>query len=379
MNSPRTPKNQVAVGVWGAYQWNNFGDDLMAVMTALAIRNLGYRPVVYNLNASLVDEFSIDSADSIDSICQTCSALVIGGGGFLCASHLMDGEWIRLESALNKSPLPIHVLSIGGNGLGEEVHCSPSCQRVLRSPLLKSATLRLEADRKSFINLIGDSKCKVLVYPDVVLQWPLYQDLLFDSTQSISSANQRPTLILNLSKKYVSNAAGVFFAVLAALLGINLLFARTHLLDSSLEQRRPNRVLYEFTPSFLPRSVLSYNSLKRFLFEISRANLILSSKLHLGCAGLAAGSLFISLNGQAKTKAFLRELGLSPLALNARKVRGYLVVALAILSCRFPKLSVVRSKVDFSGLEACSLKAKGHIDRLNDFLNGIGEAKASQE
>jgi hypothetical protein len=370
--NPRSHPTAPPIGVWGAYKFNNFGDDLMAVMIALHLRDKGFFPTVYQLNRVVSSEYDIETSFSIEEICKNSCALIIGGGGLLCGTRLMDEEWIALELALSRHPIPIHAVSIGSHGTELDYHCSSSCQRVLSSNLTKSASLRLRCDKEPYLKLIDDADQNVSVYPDIVLSLPFLAASLLPAKPDISKTSTK-ILLFNVGKNLFPFFVELLLFAVSFLTRVDLRFAQTHLDECISAGGRASLVPdYEYVSRFRRSSNLRYESLKEYLFNLSKSSVVFSSKLHIGCAGMALGAKFISVNAQGKTRAFLKELGQYSRLSTGGKMRIFLLAILSVIR-ESPILPVnlfsSPSSVPLSTIDDQRKAALGHFAALDCFLS----------
>ena len=111
------------IGLYGYYSQGNYGDDLMAVMTAVYLRQNGYECLVYGLRQKDKLDFNIDTTCDLDEFVAKSDAIVLAGGG-LYITH--NSPWPPVVDAYKQlgvllekcKPLnrPLFGLSLGGSG-----------------------------------------------------------------------------------------------------------------------------------------------------------------------------------------------------------------------------------------------------------------------
>jgi polysaccharide pyruvyl transferase WcaK-like protein len=295
------------IAIWGSYLWGNFGDDLMAIMTALYLKQRYHDPIIYKLDATLADFHQLKTTQNLDELLANTSALVIGGGGFLGGNSLMDNEWLQLENALASKKLPIHILSIGGDGIAADPHVSSSACRLMGSHFVRSASVRLESDIAA-LKRINPGLCKLEQFPDIVFTAPS-----FFPPNKLASKRRNNTIILNLLRSKPLAFVEASFGLAPAARTTNLLFAATHL-DHLRKSTAQPKLDYEYQSQH-PRKNLRYTGISTHVNALAEASAVISNKLHLGVTALAYGTPFFSINGAPKTQAFMRESGLNDYSL----------------------------------------------------------------
>lgn len=293
------------VAIWGSYNHGNFGDDVMAIQFAEAIKRYGGSPVVYRLNPALAATYEIETARTLDQLFEGASFGIIGGGMMLGEGSLLrflarpharsfEQDFICLLAASRNHRCPIYPLSIGGDGSGQLRSMSRWRRQFFSSGCCQMATVRLEED----VDLLEKLGKRALHFPDVLLGasyiWPMYTPI------------QRAPGIINV--------------------GINLI-ARTgkRLFDKLIVQAKASSgIVFHFINSHLPTSGSAYELLPDSLHEnirihryedpkatthfIAGLDLLISSKLHLGVTALSFDVPFLSFSGKGKTLSFLHSI-----------------------------------------------------------------------
>jgi len=138
------------IGIWGFYFAENFGDDLMALQFAEIVKNLGAKPLVFDLSPILGARYNIDTTSEICDFCSRSEIILIGGGNLLAQDHTWpSGPFMKKTSELRMAAehwnRPIHAFSIGGDGVDNPEY-PYDVEQLLRSKTFKSATVRIKKD-----------------------------------------------------------------------------------------------------------------------------------------------------------------------------------------------------------------------------------------
>jgi polysaccharide pyruvyl transferase WcaK-like protein len=123
------------IGIWGSYNYGNYGDDVMAIIFAKAMEKEGHTPIVYRLNSTIANNFGIKVTNSLLEFMNETEVVVIGGGGMLVSTSRIrslinhvdkefENDFNRLQSLLIKDSKPVIAVSIGGDGLGAKAYLS---------------------------------------------------------------------------------------------------------------------------------------------------------------------------------------------------------------------------------------------------------------
>lgn len=113
------------VGLFGAYHYGNFGDDLMAVLFGRGIRDLGLHCSVTGLAPEIAEEAGCELESNWAVFLRDSDTFVIGGGGMflqranpkrttMFESRLLD----LLDHARNRKK-PVFCFSVGGDSTEE--------------------------------------------------------------------------------------------------------------------------------------------------------------------------------------------------------------------------------------------------------------------
>jgi hypothetical protein len=344
--------------VWGSYQWGNFGDDLMAVMISLFLKTHGFNPIVYKLHPLIATAYKIETTQDIHDSLARSSALIIGGGNFLGSVSLIDGAWGELEKSLCIHNIPVHFISIGGDG-SESPHLCPSAYRVLSSKRVLSGTVRLQTDLSAFIS-INPSIDKLSFNHDIVLGASSF----FPASEN---ANLSQYFICNIGYSRGAKVLDLLSSSLEAIGRPAAKFASTHL-ECLVSDSNYMNLRYEYVS---PRvaSNLRYSTVQPFIEFISSADFIVSSKLHLGVVAMSYGVPFVSINGSRKTMAFMNQIGLRDGTCSCNLGSSYKLAKLFLDGTINAK--VVKQQNMLANISHAKDDSKGHWEMLLEFLGRV--------
>lgn len=350
------------IAVWGSYLWGNFGDDVMAICISLFLKEKGYKPVVYKLDPVISKKYGIDSEQDIKTLFEKATACVIGGGGLLCSSALMEDEYKQLFFALDRYRVPVHICSIGGDGGGNLPLLSLYFTKCLMLPVIKSATVRLKTDVRFFHEL--GVPCEY--FPDIVLSTSRFFPADRKKGAVYSKRGKESLKILvNIKKRKHIQRLSKALHIISKLRRVKINYIRTHL--AWLKPDEPPFLDYEYLPESKKEDSIVYESIEQVQDVILNTNLVLSDKLHLGVFALAYGTPFISINGANKTRAFLKEADLED---NIVHMKAGFLTRLYFFILRKKRMEATINKVkNHQPLQKMIDESVGHFESLKTFLD----------
>ena len=353
--------------LWGAYQQGNFGDDLMAWVFARGIKELGHSVKVFGLSPSEAEDFGLETATSIDEALEEADAVVLGGGAvyekwwsikdigrtaLIPQVRAFELMYLQLGLALRRHQKPIHFLSVGSDGIEKTSQLSPFRRLVLASKQVGLVTLRLKHD----LQLDFARGANYRHVPDVLFATPRL-------ITEVPKANTHPkaspdTIVLNLHKKHTDRIPALMSAIRSNWPNANIFSMASHLPEAGLS--------YEWSPNASdPIEPLPYTGARSALNILASADLVISSKLHVGIVGMAYGSGFLSLGGRSKVKLQLNEMDkletcyVDPEQFSKLKLEEVLSSAAS------------QSATSIERMSRLSDNASSHFDMLAGELNGI--------
>jgi polysaccharide pyruvyl transferase WcaK-like protein len=340
------------VAIWGSYNYGNFGDDLMAVMLSKHFTAFGAEPVVYRLDNNVAEYYHIKNTYSIDSLLKEAKFCVVGGGNFLQAFPSLEYDWEEFLNALKQYSIPVHMISVGGDGSGLETVLTHYQRKFLEYSDLRESTVRLLSD----LAVLSRYSKQVTIYPDIVFStgyfWPLEEKSNYISSHKLRVG-------LNLPKSRKITALAKYLNVISHFNDVEFYFFSTHQSNYSVD--------YEFLPIFETPAIrrVTYSNLDSIIDVLSSLDLLISSKLHLGIAALSSNVPFYSLGGASKTQSLLKELNCRFAILSTSR-RQYINLA-RILSSKNSILKLCQ-KFDFEAINSVKKKSMGHLFFVEDLV-----------
>lgn len=282
------------VGLWGSYDKGNFGDDLMAIIFCKYLQQCGHSVTVYNPSEALKEQLACESTHSIRGFVSTNDVIVIGGGGMLINNSLprfllkrtafeFEKSFYDLYTLVRKYQKKIIPISIGGASAG--YMNNPYKKKLFSSSYTHAATVRLPSD----LHFLDHTVFKYI--PDVVLATPHF----YKKPREVP-AGQKKKLVLNLKKK----TAGALMDVLQKSGVFDTYEVVTF---SSHAHYLAELGGYEYT---LDGANFQFDRIAEAVDLLMNADVVISSKLHVGVTALSYGNVFISYKGPAKAKEFLK-------------------------------------------------------------------------
>jgi hypothetical protein len=333
--------------VWGSYNYGNYGDDIMAVQFAQALKDEGFEPWVYRLDQATASRFHIQSTGSIDELLNQAVFCLIGGGAMLeSGPSENDPDFKTLYKASSEQHCPVYPVSIGGDGRGILTQLSPEKQQFWTSDCCQHPTVRLTSDI-AFLQMLGK---KATYYPDVL--WTVQK---FWDIPPKASTSGITHIGVNIP---ISRAAQILVHQLNAIAlvrrDIVFHFIRTYLPTSLVNLE----LMPKLDSPFIKHHV--YTDPKSTLEFLSTLDLVISHKLHLGLTALALDVPFLSLGGKGKTRSFLKEIGADFAIMSSRKKNTQLVF---LLSNR-QHLQQFSSQFNWPLIQKLKQISFGHIDYI---------------
>ncbi|MEO6328439.1 MAG: hypothetical protein ABIO55_05885, partial [Ginsengibacter sp.] len=148
------------IAVWGNNRYSNYGDDLQTLVFALHIKNMGHKPIVFQLEKEIADKFGLEVADNLDELFQDVHLCIIAGGALLTPFNFVrrmlqkaaieyEADFRNLTLAIKKYPeVKVCAISIGGDGETRQPEKYYSRHRIsfFSSPQFLDGTVRLTGD-----------------------------------------------------------------------------------------------------------------------------------------------------------------------------------------------------------------------------------------
>ena len=294
------------IGLYGYYNQRNYGDDLMAVMTAIHLKRNGYECLVYGLQQQDKTDFDINTTQDLDELVEKSDAIVLAGGG-LYITHktpwpsIVDGYkelGVLLENCkLTKTP--VFGISLGGSGSSN-------------FPKWQSSAITFTKQAK-WISV--RNKEDLLIGIKYQRNFPRFPDIVWCcSTFFPKNPIPIPTIKIGV---YCAQAANKFDAVLIDLFlkalskikGIELVIINDANVFSKLRRGSSSKQAITF---------YQMSSLYEDTRFISSLDYIITSRLHVGISCLSYGGGMIALFPERKSILALSDISMSNNILTSR-------------------------------------------------------------
>jgi len=346
------------VALAGYYGRGNFGDDLMAVLFGLALREAGVDFSVYRPNSREAGRFGFPVAQSPAELLEDAKLLIWGGGGLLVSwspvlyELLFRGvarEYANLVAMAVSRGVRCAALSVGGSG-----ECPARLTPGYKQDFVSAAEY-ISVRNPQDLRLLERNGLRGEYFPDVV--WRAADS--FPVPPRVRGARR---IGIDL---YLSNLARR-----QALYLVPLLLAITRirsdcefiLLDSTNQEARPYRGLARLIrgPNVGRRQ---FSDLAADLEFLASLDLLVSSRLHTPMVCMGYGVPALSLFGEKKTALMMQNLNLAACTFSHRNIRSF-----AALLSRREKLGPFLEQYPFPDIVRLRRESCGHLERLHALL-----------
>ncbi|MHA7881227.1 MAG: polysaccharide pyruvyl transferase family protein [Saccharospirillum sp.] len=338
------------VAIWGSYNHGNYGDDVMAVLYALTVKQLGYEPIVFRLSKSLAEIYQLKTTSDIDDLIDEVQFCILGGGAWLTTSGVPDAvekDCNELLNALIKYQCDLYCVSIGGDGETNFNKLPKAHQNLFQSPYFKGGTVRLSTD----LRILEKTQKNIRHYPDIIFNAANYLGDINRETPS----QKKIRIGINLNKSQ-TRLEKILLLISKIDKDIEIIYVKSHTKDKELG--------FELSsPKNHTSKTIEYSDPKQFIRELSTLNCIISFKLHLGITALGMNIPFLSFGGLGKTQQQLREMGL-----NAYIV-SYFGVFTFLIKQRFSQYLQKRIINNDINPDSFLADANMHLDYIKSLLN----------
>lgn len=297
--------------IWGCYWQGNFGDDLMAVLMARDLQNMGHDVLVFRLPSNIASKYSLKSVNDVETGVAWADVVLLGGGAvlkaalpgwrkiFSASSREIEREIEKLAIELIKKKKALYCCSIGSDGVSSLMQLSPARKKLICETDFRGGSLRLEKDVSMF-DVLDNSE--VFYSPDILLS----SYLKFPVNGYENRESNRVKIGVNVSKR-----DGLFVRRLVRKLekfsNMEISFLLTHSKSSGIvSEYASDNVKFQGRP--VP--VLINDDPVEFLNRLKEFDIVISVKLHLGLVAMMGGATFFSYKGKEKTKSQLASFGL---------------------------------------------------------------------
>lgn len=301
------------IAIWGNNRYSNYGDDLQTLVFALHLKNLGHKPIVFQLEKEIADKFGLEVANNLDELFKDVRFCIIAGGALLTPFPILkrvlsktaieyEADFRDLNSAIKKYPqVKICALSIGGDGEKRTPSKYYSRHRIdfFSSPQFLDGTVRLTGDVEQMKNFNKQFK----FIPDCLLSVDKFVNPVIKSNNFSDLPISKIGFNLKRGKYLSKPFLDELFSFADKNRNIIFYFITTHLEKTNIN--------YEYIPAAETENIkiLKYTDPTELLEFMSELDVLISSKLHLGITGLTVQTPFLSYRGPGKAKSFLRSIG----------------------------------------------------------------------
>jgi polysaccharide pyruvyl transferase WcaK-like protein len=339
-----TPK----VGLVGFYGHGNFGDELMAVIIARYLANIGVPFSVYRLCPPYAQKYNLPVAHSAEELLEDARVLLWGGGGLLVPwSRLAytalfpkaGTQFERLISMALRRKMRLLGTSVGGDGTSPRQLIPAYKQRFAESA--EYLTVRNPQD----LQLLKQFGLKGEFFPDIVWQTGKWFPLRREKT-----GRMRIGMDIYASNLLRQNAAYLIPSLLAvtrARRDCEFVF-----IDTTNRTIKPYRGLGLVIRGVNIRTH-QFHEMENDLELLGSLDLLVSTRLHAPMICLQCGVPALSLFAEKKTILMFRNLGLERLCYGKGRVGEFLALMRDkekmerfIREFRFPDVVSLRAESD---------------------------------
>lgn len=347
------------VALWGAYRQKNFGDDLMAIVFAQAIREAGHEVQILDLDDVETADYGFAKSFSAQDVFKGVAGVVLGGGAVLKdaqyvrafvspVARRIEISYYNLGKSLKRGSLPLLPISIGSDGLSSVSKASVFRRHVLSSDNCRIASIRLRTDLK----LMKELNVNAQFYPDILFS----TSVIFPRPPRIRTGDPE-RFFLNLHKSKSNDGRRIIKSIKARYPNAVIFVGSSHLKNSPVN--------YEWVPESDDGVVVcQYEGTRKFLDLLSSMDIVISSKLHLGICAATYGAVFISLDGRGKVRAQLEAIGISSAYLTSKVLEDG---NMNTLFDNYQSLQADYAKA----IGKCQAESQGHLKLLANWLDEL--------
>lgn len=351
-------KSMQNVAMFGFYDAGNFGDDLMAVLLGLSLREAGVRCTTFGLDGETAGDFGLSATRNVDHLLEDVGIVVWGGGGLLVSWNslvyrLLYGGFAAscddLLSGIAKRRLRKAAISVGGDGTFAG-KLSPAYKQAFVEGMEYASTRN-----RSDLETLRHFGVRRDFFPDIVWQ----------------TADRFP--VEPLKRGAVRIGIDLYFRSLIRHGGPEALFglqdvarqrkdAEFILIDNTNSRRRAYRGLGRV---LCGRNCQPYQfrDILEDLRMIASLDLLISSRLHTLMVALGYGVPAISFAAEEKTRLMLQEIGRPELYYGSDRLQEMV----SILTHKERLEKFVR-EFSFDGVQQLRRLSYGHQQRLIELL-----------
>ncbi|WOD41092.1 polysaccharide pyruvyl transferase family protein [Nodosilinea sp. E11] len=270
--------------IWGFYHQGNLGDDLMAAIFYEILEEIGHAPLIYSANPRF-KKMGYKAVSCFQDV--EVDAIFLGGGAFFKEANSSNSEIeeaiTQLAFFVKEKRLPIFGLSLGSDGVKMLPQVSVARRMIIESQYFQGAVVRLKRDLKLGVR-------NLYYLPDIVL---LTNDCCekYSRLNPIDPGINSPEFLINLSRRSILHLPEALWMSK----GMKTAFFHAH---TGIKKTGG-----EIGLPILP--LINNDNICIELGYLSRAKMILSSKLHPGIIAMSFGTRFIPVAARDKVKEFI--------------------------------------------------------------------------
>lgn len=329
------------VGLFGAYHYGSFGDDLMAVIFGRAVRDLGKECTIFAIEPEIAAEANCKAENDFDKFLKNSDIFIFGGGGMFLSNNN--------STASSPFDLKIEKLLDHAQSTGKKVCCFSVGGDSHGIPTLTKGRERLlhEADFISFRNVNDSVYMNLRDKPS-----ERTDDIVWMTGEFFGIASDYKTAegfgVDFMDGSYSSKAKRLTLQKMLSMAGHK---------SSTYKLRHKNRRQKPYKKNDIP-----YTSITQVLTEISQHQFVTASRLHFGMSAWSLGVPALLISPVAKARIAWAEAGLD--AYIHESLFSTLKASRKILNSHEQLNDDI-----LKSLEKKKVSAKKHFEYLEDCLN----------
>ena len=284
------------LGLFGSYNRNNFGDDLLAYFISMQFSK-EYDVCVFSTNIKIELPRNVMLLTSLTEFIEKCDLLVLGGGGLLTnvPDPELESQLFSLLQQAQEKQLPLYIISIGGDQKNrQEVneYLGSGRRKLFSYPYLKYVSVRTNEH-------YGSQNSKWHQFEDIL--WTC-MDTLLPAPKNNNNSYKIGIHLSNIPILRVATLIAELFAILT--LGrIKLVYFKTH--DEGINS------ISELSNVLPFHSTINNNiGIYKYTSALNDLNILISAKMHIGLLMLSINKPFLSFGGPTKAHNLLQKLNL---------------------------------------------------------------------
>lgn len=352
------PRND-RVALCGYYGYGNFGDDLMAILLGLSIRERGIDFTIYRLCNEEAIPFGFKNTDSIDDLLSGARYLIWGGGGLLVSwpSFLYSilyprvaGRYSRLIKAAANLGLKFWALSVGGSG-DDASRLTPG----FKQAFLNAAEYVSVRNPQDVLPL-NNKGVQCEYFPDVI--WQTADRFPVKPRSRGSSRIGVDLYFSNLARRRALHLVPLLLKITRMRPDCEFIF-----LDSTNKRVRPNRSLGRIIRGPNVRSY-QFSDLTADVDFLASLDLLISSRLHTPMICMGYGVPALSIFGEKKSILMMNNLDLSGYCLGRPQMAWF-----SSLLTHKDRLTAFLERYRFPDTSRLRSQSYGHQRQLDRILS----------